>query len=68
MFNNVLVKRCDLCQYLLDKGYRIVSIARDKKIRNQTVFYFKDENNIRDVIEMYYLTKIGKCDNIYNNN
>lgn len=51
--NNVLVKRADMCQYLLDKGYNIVAIARDRKNRNQTVFYFRDEKEIRTEMKTF---------------
>lgn len=51
--NNILVTRCDLCQYLLNKGYRIVAIARNKYDREKTVFYFKDENEILEEIKNF---------------
>lgn len=51
--NNILVTRADLCQYLLNKGYRIVSIARNKYDREKTVFYFKNEDNILKEIDNF---------------
>lgn len=51
--NNVLVTRADLCQYLLNKGYTIVSIARNKYDRNQTVFYFRNEKEILEEIKNF---------------
>ena len=55
--NNITVKelvtRADLCQYLLNKGYTIVSIARNKYDRNQTVFYFRNENEILKEIKNF---------------
>ena len=51
--NNVLVTRADLCQYLLNKGYTIVSIARNKYDRSQTVFYFRNENEILKEIKNF---------------
>jgi len=51
--NNILVTRCDLCQYLLNMGYRIVSIARNRYDRDKTVFYFKEENNIKEAIKSF---------------
>lgn len=48
-----LVTRADMAQYLLTMGYTIVSIARNKYNREQTVFYFKNERDIDNVIQRF---------------
>lgn len=46
--NNIPVFRFDIAKYLLSKGYHIVDIAPNLNTGNkyETVFFFKDENNI----------------------
>lgn len=53
MDNKRLVTRADMAQYLLTMGYTIVAIARNKYNREQTVFYFKNERDIDNVIQRF---------------
>ena len=53
MDNKRLVTRADMAQYLLTMGYTIVSIARNKYNKEQTVFYFSNERDIDTVIQRF---------------
>ena len=53
MDNKRLVTRADMAQYLLTMGYTIVSIARNKYNKEQTVFYFNNERDIDTVIQRF---------------
>ena len=53
MDNKRLVTRADMAQYLLTMGYTIVSIARNKYNKEQTVFYFNNERDIDTAIQRF---------------
>lgn len=53
MDNKRLVTRADMAQYLLTMGYTIVSIARNKYNKEQTVFYFSNERDIDTAIQRF---------------
>lgn len=42
-----------MAQYLLTMGYTIVSIARNKYNKEQTVFYFNNERDIDTAIQRF---------------
>lgn len=47
----VMMRKNQIAVELVDMGYQIIKLEINKKRPTKTVFFFKDENNIREVIE-----------------
>lgn len=47
----IIVSNVEIAVELFKKGYQIIDLAQDKKRTSKTIFFFKDENNIKQVRE-----------------
>ena len=62
--DNVLIIRPDLAQFLLDKGHRIVAIAKNRFDPARTVFYFRPANGLKEDAA-YFLKYLSKGEKEY---
>lgn len=57
--NNVPVFSPKLCNILLNKGYSMASVSRNKRDNVSTVFYFKPQDGLDDIISAF-ISEVNK--------